>query len=86
MRDMVRRENSPLMASNASAIETSGIKKASSPTKEGRGDWAVAVTFVAVLELCKESALHLEQREPFGTLWVRPVEAEPHTEPLAAGS
>lgn len=51
-----------------------------------QGRLGVAVTFVAVLELCKESALHLEQREPFGTLWVRPVEAEPHTEPLAAGS
>ncbi|MBI5781068.1 MAG: segregation/condensation protein A [Rhodocyclales bacterium] len=49
----------------------------------GQGRLGVAVTFVALLELCKENALHLEQREPFGTLWVRPAEAAPPTESLA---
>ncbi|MDD2408652.1 MAG: ScpA family protein [Tepidiphilus sp.] len=48
-----------------------------------QGRLGVAVTFVAVLELCKERALHLEQREPLAPLWVRPAEAAPETEPLA---
>ena len=37
---------------------------------EGRG--GVVVTFLAILELCKESSIDIVQGEPFGRIWLTP--------------